>query len=137
MTVPIIQAFATNLKNAEIFQQMGKFAGHYWIHIQNFPTYAQDSRVAYSSLIIVSFSCFQIAKLATRCFQYFFPLTEERSEANQTAIDVASMLIGYGIAIGGVTLFVTKSQLSLSPYLVVALSVSTMAVCILLQNFMK
>lgn len=135
MTVSIIQTIGSHFKDNQIVQSFGNFAGHVWKHIQNFPTYVQDPRIAYSSLIMINIMAFQVAKIATRCFQCFFPLSDEGSEGSQKAVEYVSMLMGFGITIGTTALFVTKSQLPLSPYIVAGISVSVIATCILLENY--
>jgi hypothetical protein len=137
MTVSFIQGIQNYLGNTQVFQKIGQFGGYTWSHIQKFPTYAQDLRVAYSSLIVANCVAFQVAKLATLLFQCFFPYSEERTAGSQKLIGLASMAIGYGILIGSVTLFVTKAQLPLSPYVSTGISIATVAFCIILENSIK
>ena len=117
------------------FQQAKQMAGHLWTHIQNFPIYAQDTRVAYASLILANLIAFQIAKVAVRLFKYIFPIHEDRSDTAKFIIELTSCFIGFGTLLGGVGIFIEKARLPLKPLAILAVCVSTLAITIFLEKF--
>lgn len=117
------------------FEQAKQLAGRVWTHIQNFPNYAQDNRVAYTSLILANLIVFQIAKLAVYLFKYFFPIHEDRSEAAKFSIELSSCFIGFGTIVGGMGIFIEKARLPLKPLVILGVCVSTLAIRVLVENF--
>gem|GEM_PF-5287139 len=99
-----------------------------------FPTHAQETRVACCSLIIANIVLFQIAKFVTSCFQQMC-LPSNRSETVKKIIDLASIVIGYSIALGGVYVFAVKAKLPLAPYVTLGISVVSFGLCALFEVF--
>lgn len=117
-----LQALQADIKITitEMTHQAKEFAGRLWTYIQKFPVYAQDKRVACSSLIVMTLIAFKIAELITKILHKIVD-----DYLNETVSDVIHTVLGFG-TIGILTwLFAQKAQLPLKREVNVAIVVIT------------
>lgn len=117
-----IQALQANIKTTitEIIHQKKEFAGRLWSHIQKFPLYAQDVRVAYGSLVVVTLVAMQIVKLVTFILHKIVD-----NYLNETVSNVVHFFLGFGTVFALAGLFAQKAQLPLKREIILAVVLTT------------